>query len=57
MAHHDQPPIYKEALDLALCFEKTARTTGRYDDYALGADIGSLSRENPRSGAATPTWS
>ena len=45
MARHEHLPIYKEAYDLALYFEKAVRSFSRYDKYTLGADLRNLSRE------------
>ena len=45
MARYEHLPIYKEAFDLALYFEKTVRGMGRYDKYTLGTDLRNLSRE------------
>ena len=45
MARYEHLPIYKEAFDLALYFEKAVRGFSRYDKYTLGADLRNLSRE------------
>jgi len=45
MARYEHLPIYKEAFDLALYFEKTVRNMARYDKYTLGTDLRNLSRE------------
>jgi hypothetical protein len=45
MARYEHLPIYKEAFDLALYFEKTVRNMSRYNKYTLGADLRNLSRE------------
>jgi len=45
MARYEHLPIYKEAFDLALYFEKTVRNMSRYDKYTLGTDLRNLSRE------------
>ena len=45
LARYEHLPIYKEAFDLALCFEKTVRGMGRYDKYTLGTDLRNLSRD------------
>jgi hypothetical protein len=45
MARYEHLPIYKEAFDLALYFEKTVRSMSRYDKYTLGTDLRNLSRE------------
>ena len=45
MARYEHLPIYKEAFDLALYFEKTVRGMSRYDKYTLGTDLRNLSRE------------
>ena len=45
MAGYEHLPIYKEAFDLALYFEKTVRGMGRYDKYTLGTDLRNLSRD------------
>ena len=45
MARYEHLPIYKEAFDLALYFEKTVRGMGRYDKYTLGTDLRNLSRD------------
>ena len=45
MARYEHLPIYKEAFDLALYFEKTVRNMARYDKYTLGTDLWNLSRE------------
>ena len=45
MARYEHLPIYKEAFDLALYFEKTVRGMARYDKYTLGTDLRNLSRE------------
>ena len=39
MARYEHLPIYKEAFDLALYFEKTVRGMSRYDKYTLGTDL------------------
>jgi hypothetical protein len=44
-ARHEHLPIYKEAYNLALYFEKAVRGFSRYDKYTLGADLRNLSRE------------
>ena len=45
MARYEHLPIYKEAFDLALYFEKTVRGMARYDKYTLGTDLRNLSRD------------
>ena len=45
MARYEHLPIYKEAFDLALYFEKTVRSMSRYDKYTLGTDLRNLSRD------------
>ena len=45
MARYDHLPIYREAFDLALYFEKSVRGFSRYDKYTLGADLRNISRE------------
>ncbi len=45
MARYEHLPIYKEAYDLALYFEKAVRGFSRYDKYTLGADLRNLGRE------------
>ena len=45
MARYEHLPIYKEAFDLALYFEKTVRSMSRYDKYPLGTDLRNLSRD------------
>jgi len=45
MARYEHLPIYKEAFDLALYFEKAVRGFSRYDKYTLGADLRNISRE------------
>jgi hypothetical protein len=45
VARYEHLPIYREAFDLALYFEKTVRSMARYDKYTLGADPRNLSRE------------
>ena len=45
MARYEHLPIYKEAFDLALYFEKTVRSMSRYDNYTLGTDLRNLSRD------------
>lgn len=44
MARYEHLPIYREAFDLALYFEKTVRSMSRYDKYTLGTDLRNLSR-------------
>jgi len=45
MARYEHLPIYRDAFDLCLYFEKLVRGMPRYDKYTLGADIRNLSRE------------
>lgn len=45
MARYEHLPIFREAYDLALYFEKLVRGFSRYDKYTLGADLRNLSRE------------
>ncbi len=45
MARYEHLPIYREAYDLCLYFERLVRGMGRYDKYTLGADLRNLSRE------------
>ena len=45
MARYEHLPIYKEAFDLALYFEKTVCNMSRYDKYTLGTELRNLSRE------------
>jgi|TARA_B100001964_G_scaffold242415_1_gene317170 hypothetical protein len=45
MAKYEHLPIYKEAFDLTLYFEKVVRNFSRYHKYTLGTDLRNLSRE------------
>jgi hypothetical protein len=45
MARYEHLPIYRDAYDLCLYFEKTVRNMSRYDKYTLGTDLRNLSRE------------
>jgi hypothetical protein len=45
MARYEHLPIYKEAYDLALYFEKTVHGMSRYFKYTLGTDLRNLSRD------------
>jgi len=46
MAFHENLPIYKEAYDIALYFEKIVANFSRYNKYTLGTDMRNLSRES-----------
>ena len=45
MARYEHLPIYRDAYDLCLYFEKTVRNMPRYDKYTLGSELRNLSRE------------
>lgn len=44
MAQYEHLPIYKQAMDLAVCIEKMAHGFSRYHKYSLGSDLRNLSR-------------
>ena len=45
MALHENLPIYKAALDLAVYFEKIVRNFSRYHKYTVGTELRNLSRD------------
>jgi len=45
MALHENLPIYKKALDLAVYFEKIVKNFSRYHKYTVGTELRNLSRE------------
>jgi len=45
MALHENLPIYKRALDLAVYFEKIVKNFSRYHKYTVGTELRNLSRE------------
>jgi hypothetical protein len=44
MAHYENLPIYKAALDLAIYIEKIVRFFSRYHKYTIGTDLRDTSR-------------
>ncbi len=45
MARYEHLPIYKQAYDLTLYFEKIVRNFSRYHKYTVGAELRQISRE------------
>ena len=45
MALHENLPIYKKALDLAIYFEKIVKNFSRYHKYTVGTELRNVSRE------------
>jgi hypothetical protein len=45
MARYEHLPIYKQALDVAVHFERVVTGFSRYHKYTLGTELRSLSRE------------
>lgn len=45
MAYYEHLPIYKQAMDLTVYFEKIVRNFSRYNKYTLGSDLRKTSRE------------
>jgi len=45
VALHENLPIYKAALDLAIYFEKIVKNFSRYHKYTVGTELRNLSRE------------
>ena len=45
MARYEHLPIYKQAMDVAVHFEKVVAGFSRYHKYTLGADLRDKSRE------------
>jgi hypothetical protein len=44
MAHYENLPVYKAALDLAIYFEKMVQFFTRYHKYTIGTDLRNASR-------------
>ncbi|MCP3663387.1 MAG: hypothetical protein GY696_12980 [Gammaproteobacteria bacterium] len=45
MARYEHLPIYKQAMDVAVHFEKVAAGFSRYHKYTLGTELRNASRE------------
>jgi hypothetical protein len=45
MARYEHLSIYKQAMDLAIYFEKAVRNFSRYHKYNLGAEMRTKSRD------------
>ena len=45
MARYEHLPIYKQAMDVAIHFEKVVSGFSRYQKYTLGTDLRNKSRE------------
>jgi len=45
MARYEHLPIYKQAMDIAVHFEKVVAGFPRYHKYTLGSDLRQKSRE------------
>ena len=45
MARHEHLPIYKQAMDVAVHFEKIVAGFTRYHKYTLGTELRNKSRE------------
>ncbi len=45
MVLHENLPIYKKALDMAVYFEKIVRNFSRYHKYSVGTELRNLSKE------------
>ncbi len=45
MARYEHLPIYKQAMDVAVHFEKVVAGFSRYHKYTLGSDLRNASRE------------
>ena len=48
MARYEHLPIYKQAMDLTINFEKIVRNFSRYHTYTLGSELRSASRDMVR---------
>jgi len=54
MARYEHLPIYKQALDAAVHFEKVVAGFSRYHKYTLGTEIRNQSRRTRRCSARRP---
>lgn len=45
MARYEHLPIYKQAMDLTVYFEKIVRNFSRYHKYTIGSELRTVSRD------------
>jgi hypothetical protein len=45
MARYEHLPIYKQAMDLTVYFEKIVKNFSRYNKYTLGSELRTVSRD------------
>ena len=54
MARYEHLPIYRDALNLAVHFEKIVSGFSRYHKYTLGSELRHASRQQRRLGYGQP---